>query len=56
VFPHGDSRALLQPFASSVTQVKIPGTRAGLFMKPAVDELARQLQSRIEAVESQRPD
>jgi hypothetical protein len=37
--------------AQAARVITIPGNRAGLFVRPAVDELARQLQSAIELAE-----
>jgi acyl carrier protein len=43
-FPEPDPRLLARQLAQTTRVMTIPGVRRGLFMKPAVDELARQLQ------------
>ena len=50
-FTHEDPRLMVRQFAQSTHIVAIPGERPGLFMKPAVDELARQLQTCLESAE-----
>jgi acetoacetyl-CoA synthetase len=50
-FTHEDPRLMVRQFAQSTHMVAIPGERPGLFMKPAVDELARQLQTCLESAE-----
>ena len=44
---------MMRPLAQTTRVVKIPGKRSGLFMKPAMDELARQLQDALEISENQ---
>jgi pimeloyl-ACP methyl ester carboxylesterase len=43
-FPAGDRRRLMARYARQTRTIALPGTRPGLFVRPAVDELARQLQ------------
>ncbi|NOS71808.1 MAG: AMP-binding protein [Verrucomicrobia bacterium] len=43
-FPAGDSRPLIGRFARETRTITLPGKRSGLFVRPAVDELAKQLQ------------
>jgi hypothetical protein len=47
-------RAELSRYAREVNVITIPGKRFGLFLQPAVDELARHLQAGLETVE-ERP-
>jgi acyl carrier protein len=47
-----DPRLMMGPLAQTARIVKIAGKRSGLFMKPAVDELARQLQNALDRAES----
>ena len=44
-------RARLSRYAREVNVITIPGKRFGLFLSPAVDEVARHLQAGLEAVE-----
>ena len=55
-FPHEDPRLRAQPLAHHTRVIAIPGERAGLFVKPAVDELARQLQICLKASENKKAD
>jgi len=48
---HEDPRLMVRQSAQSTHIVAIPGERAGLFMKPAVDELAQQLQTCLKSAE-----
>ncbi|MGA3284753.1 MAG: AMP-binding protein [Verrucomicrobiota bacterium] len=43
-FPKEDRRAMMAKYACETQTITIPGNRVGLFVPPAVDELARQLQ------------
>jgi amino acid adenylation domain-containing protein len=52
-FDTEDPRLMMVPLAETAQVVKIPGERSGLFRKPAVDELAQQLQSVIEMSEKE---
>jgi amino acid adenylation domain-containing protein len=52
-FTREDPRLMMRSLAQTSRVVKIPGKRSGLFMKPAVDELARQLQDALEISENQ---
>jgi amino acid adenylation domain-containing protein len=54
-FPKEDRRLLMSRYARATNTITIPGNRAGLFIKPAVDELARQLQACLESAEDKRP-
>ncbi len=47
-----DRRLLLRPYAKDSTVITIPTGHVGLFVKPAVDELARQLQNILELAET----
>ena len=47
-FREEDLRLWMRRFAQETHVVTIPGNRAGLFVQPAVDELARQLQNALE--------
>ena len=51
-FPAGDRRSLMAHHARETRTVTIPGSRPGLFVRPAVDELARQLQICLDLAES----
>jgi len=53
--PGEDRRALMAKYASETQTIIIPGNRAGLFVPPAVDELARQLQICLDRAEGKRP-
>jgi hypothetical protein len=55
-FPHEDPRLRAQRLAHNTRVIAIPGERAGLFVKPAVDELARQLQICLKASENKKAD
>jgi amino acid adenylation domain-containing protein len=46
-----DRRPLISRFARETRTFTIPGTRTRLFMRPQVDELARQLQACLEAAD-----
>jgi amino acid adenylation domain-containing protein len=46
-----DRRKLISGYARETRVCMIPGTRTGLFMRPQVDELARQLQICLEAAD-----
>jgi hypothetical protein len=48
-----DPRLMMRPLAQTSRVVKLPGKRSGLFKKPVVDELARQLQDALEISENQ---
>jgi amino acid adenylation domain-containing protein len=50
-FDREDSRLRIRSLAQSARIISIPGNRAGLFATPAVDELARQLQTCLAAAE-----
>jgi amino acid adenylation domain-containing protein len=50
-FPKEDRRLLMHRYAKEPRVIFIPGIRSGLFVKPAVDELARQLQTCLESAE-----
>ncbi len=52
-FPHEDPRLLMRPYAKASRVITIPGIRRGLFMHPAVDELAGKLQQALEFAEAQ---
>jgi amino acid adenylation domain-containing protein len=49
-----DLRFSMQRYAKESHVITIPGNRIKLFIKPAVDELARQLQSRLESAENKK--
>jgi len=51
-FSQADPRLRARQLAQTARIRIIPGGRAGLFMKPAVDELARQLQTCLQAAEN----
>ena len=51
-FPQADPRLRARQLAQTARVLSIPGGRAGLFMKPAVDELARQLQACLQSAEN----
>lgn len=53
-FPKEDRRLLLRPYAKASHIITISGNRTGLFTKPTVDELARQLQICLESVENKK--
>jgi hypothetical protein len=54
-FPPEDRRLLLRPYAKDSTVITIPTGHVGFFVRPAVDELARQLQICLESVEKKNP-
>jgi acyl carrier protein len=54
-FTREDPRLMMRSLAKTTRVISISGNRAGLFAKPAVDELARQLQSAMENVEGCGP-
>jgi amino acid adenylation domain-containing protein len=51
-YPGGDRRLTLRPYAKASRVITIPGLRRGLFVRPAVEELARQLQQSLELAET----
>ena len=51
-YPTGDRRRLMACYARETRTVTIPGSRPGLFVRPAVDELARQLQVCLDLAEN----
>jgi amino acid adenylation domain-containing protein len=53
-FPKEDRRLLLRPYAKASHIITISGNRTGLFTKPTVDELARQLQICLESAENKK--
>lgn len=55
-FPFGDRRRVIAQFAGGVRTVTLPGVRSGLFMRPAVDKLAKLLQTCLDSVESGNGD
>ena len=55
-FPQADPRLRARQLAQTTRVMAIPGGRAGLFMKPAVDELARQLQGCLQSAENKRAE
>jgi amino acid adenylation domain-containing protein len=54
-FPGEDLRLCMRRYAQETRVVTVPGGRPGLFVRPAVDELARQLQSVLELADGKRP-
>jgi amino acid adenylation domain-containing protein len=50
-FPREDRRLLMRRYAKEARIITIPGNRAGLFIKPAVDKLAQQLQTCLKSAE-----
>jgi hypothetical protein len=50
-----DRRPLIARYARDARKVSIPGTRTGLFARPAVDELARQLQACLDQAGASEP-
>lgn len=52
VFPRGDRRPLMGRYAKEMRYITIPGRREELFLRPAVEELARQLAACLAAAES----
>ena len=53
--PREDLRLVMRRYAQDSRVVSIPGHRSGLFVRPAVDELARQLQNALELAEGKGP-
>jgi hypothetical protein len=53
-FPREDLRLMMQSYANESRVIAIPGIRSGLFFRPAVDELARQLQSCLVLLEGEK--
>ena len=49
-FPREDLRLLMRHYVQEARVITVPGIRRGLFVPPAVDELARQLQACLDAV------
>jgi acyl carrier protein/pimeloyl-ACP methyl ester carboxylesterase len=54
-FAAGDRRRLMARYARETRMVTVPGNRTGLFVRPAVDELAREFQACLDFAESGRP-
>ena len=54
-YPRLDFRLLMRQYAKETRIVPLPGNRTGLFAKPAVEELARQLQSCLDRAEAKGP-
>ena len=52
LLPAGDSRLWISHWTRETRTIVIPGKRAGLFARPMVDELARQLQTCLELAEA----
>ena len=48
-----DRRKLMSQYARKTRICTIPGTRTGLFMRPQVDDLARQLQACLDAADAE---
>ncbi len=53
-FPREDLRLRMRRYAKETQIISLPGNRSGLFARPAVDELARQLQGALEVAEGKR--
>ena len=53
--PTADRRLLMRRYASDSVVCTIPTNHVGLFTRPAVDELARQLQSCLDSAENKSP-
>jgi hypothetical protein len=51
-YPGGDTRLLLRQQAREARVITIPGIRSGLFVRPAVEELAQKLQQALEQAEA----
>lgn len=51
-FPREDLRLLMRRHVQETKIVALPGKRSGLFIQPAVDELARQLQACMKSAEN----
>jgi hypothetical protein len=47
-----DRRKVMAQFARETRICMIPGTRTGLFLRPQVDELARQLQACLDSADA----
>jgi hypothetical protein len=54
-YPRLDFRLLLRPYAKETKIIPLPGNRTGLFARPVVDELARQLQICLDRAEGKSP-
>jgi amino acid adenylation domain-containing protein len=54
-YPRLDFRLLMRQYAKETRIIPLPGNRAGLFARPVVDELARQLQICLDRVEGKGP-
>jgi amino acid adenylation domain-containing protein len=50
-FPREDRRLVMRRYAKDTQVILLPGKRSGLFARPVVDELARQLQSALALAE-----
>ncbi len=50
-----DRRKVMSQYARETRLCTIPGTRTGLFMRPQVNELARQLQACLDADDAESP-
>jgi hypothetical protein len=50
-FPREDRRLVMRHYAKDIQVILLPGKRSGLFARPVVDELARQLQSALALAE-----
>ena len=50
-FPREDRRLVMRHYAKDIQVILLPGNRSGLFARPVVDELARQLQSALALAE-----
>jgi amino acid adenylation domain-containing protein len=50
-YPRGDRRQLMARYVKTMRTINIPGRREEMFLRPAVDELARQLQACLEGSE-----
>jgi hypothetical protein len=51
MFPGEDLRLWMRRCAQETRVITVPGVRANLFVRPAVDELARQLQICLDRAE-----
>jgi len=54
-YPGGDTRLVMRQHARETRIITVPGNRSGLFVRPAVDELARQLQNCLELADRKPP-
>jgi amino acid adenylation domain-containing protein len=54
-YPEGDTRLMMRRHAREARVITVPGNRTGLFVRPAVDELARQIQNSLEFAERKPP-